>query len=147
MQASDAVRLSGLTAHQLREWCGRRAVVTPDVPPAGRGRHALFSWHTIIALRVLNELHNRFGVEVIAWREAIAQCQSILKAKSFPSLWGTSVAFPNRKEAHLLRNGARPSLGACVVIELDPHLDVFATEDGLPLEQQLSLFAAVTVKR
>ena len=45
VQASDAARLSGLTPHQLREWCGRRAVVTAPVKateaaaaaPAGTG--------------------------------------------------------------------------------------------------------------
>jgi hypothetical protein len=57
VQSSDAARLSGLTSNQLREWCGRRGVVVPDVPPAGRGRLALSSWQTLLALRVLNELH------------------------------------------------------------------------------------------
>jgi hypothetical protein len=43
MQSGDGARRSGLTPHQLREWCGRRGVVIPDVPPAGRGHLALFA--------------------------------------------------------------------------------------------------------
>src|ERR1700723_3289720 len=101
VQASDAARLSGLTSHQLREWCGRRSVVSPDVPAAGRGRHALFSWQTIIALRILNELHGRFGVEVSAWRQAIARCQELLRGRAFPSLWGASIVFPSATNAVL----------------------------------------------
>src|ERR1035438_2807585 len=100
-QSSEAIRLSDLTAHQLREWRGRRAVVVPDVPASGRGRHALFSWQTVLSLRVLNELHNRFGVEVAAWRLAIAACQELLRTRSFPSLWGALIMFPSRHEAVL----------------------------------------------
>src|SRR5260370_15106872 len=105
VQASDAARLSGLTPHQLREWCGRRGVVAPDVPPAGRGRLALFSWQTILALRVLNEVHRRYGVEVSAWRPAIAQFQVLIAGRSFPALWGAFAVFPNSREAMLRLRG------------------------------------------
>jgi len=147
LQASDAIRLSGLTAHQLREWCGRRAIVTPDVPAAGRGRHALFSWQTILALRILNEVHSRFFVEVSAWTGAIGQCQKLLRGKSFPTLWGVSVVFPNTTEASLTQDRGTSSRNAWLVVHLDPHLSVLATADVLPPEQQLPLFAAVAVNR
>ena len=147
VQASDAAKLSGLTSHQLREWCGRRALVTPDVPAAGRGHLALFSWQTVLALRILNELHDRFGVEVSAWRVAIAELQDILKNKPFPSLWGASVVFASTSEAQLIvdRQSARQTGG--LLIELDRHLDVLANTDGIPIEQQLPLFPAVVVGR
>ena len=147
VQASDAIRLSGLTEHQLREWCGRRAVVVPDVPAAGRGRHALFSWQTLLSLRVLNELQARFGVEVGAWRQAIACSQKLFRESSFPVLWGTSIAFPNTSEAILARDVERSGTNAYVLIPLDPHLRALALDDAAPPELQLPLFAAIEVRR
>jgi hypothetical protein len=147
VQASDAIRLSGLTAHQLREWCGRRAIVTPDVPAAGRGRHALFSWQTILALRVLNEVHSRFFVEVSAWSEAIAQSQMLLRGNPFMTLWGTAIVFPNTKEAKLTHDHSDDYQNACMVVRLDPHLSALATAGVLPPEQQFPLFAALAVNR
>ena len=145
VQASDAVRLSGLTSHQLREWCGRRAVVSPDVPAAGRGRHALFSWQTIIALRVLNELHDNFGVEVSAWRDAIGHCQKLLRGRAFPSLWGGLFVFPNSTEA-ILTHEWRTRENAVFIVALDPHLRILATDTSASPDQQLPLFAALAVQ-
>jgi hypothetical protein len=146
VQASDAARLSGLTSHQLREWCGRRAVVLPDVPAAGRGRHALFSWQTIIALRVLNELHSQFGVEVIAWRQAIARCQDLLRSRAFPSLWGGVIVFPSAASAMLTYDWKSRGENACLLVGLDPHLKALATDISAPPDQQLPLFAALAVQ-
>lgn len=146
VQASDAARLSGLTPHQLREWCGRRAVVTADVPPAGRGRLALFSWQTILALRVLNEVHQRYGVEVSGWRLAIAQLQALLKGRSFPSLWGAVAVFPNAQEA-LLELDIIHATDTCLTVSLSRHLEALATPSQLPVEAQLPLFPAVAVGR
>lgn len=147
VQASDAARLSGLTPHQLREWCGRRAVVTADVPPAGRGHLALFSWQTILALRVLNEVHQRYSVEVSGWRLAIAQLQTLLKRRSFPSLWGTVVVFPNAQEAFLELDAEIYVRDDCLTVSLSRHLEALATPSQLPVEAQLSLFPAVAVRR
>ena len=147
VQASDAARLSGLTPHQLREWCGRRDVVTADVPPAGRGHLALFSWQTILALRVLNEVHQRYGVEVSGWRLAIAQLQTLLKGRSFPSLWGAVAVFPNAQEASLVLDGDVHATDTCLTVGLSRHLEALATPSQLPVEAELPLFAAVAVAR
>jgi hypothetical protein len=147
VQASDAARLSGLTPHQLREWCGRREVVTADVPPAGRGRLALFSWQTILALRVLNEIHQRFGVEVIAWRDAIRELQAVLKGRSFPSLWGEVAVFPSAREALLKVEGERNAQGSFLSVSLNPHLEVLASPADFEVDTQLPLFPAVAVLR
>lgn len=146
VQASDAVRLSGLTEHQLREWCGRRAVVIPDVPAAGRGRHALFSWQTILSLRILKELHSRFGVKVVAWRQAMAACQQLLQGRPFPSLWDASMAFPSTSEATLTLNWEGLGETACIVVPLHPHLCALASHESAPPELQLPLFAALPVR-
>ncbi|NKJ45097.1 MULTISPECIES: hypothetical protein [unclassified Novosphingobium] len=146
VQASEAVRLSGLTAHQLREWCGRRALVEADVPPAGRGHLALFSWQTILALRVLNEVHLRYAVEVSGWREAIAQLQALLRKRAFPSLWGHTAIFANAREASLRVSSDPIRNFSCLVVELDAHLEILATPNDLRVESQLQLFPAMAVR-
>jgi hypothetical protein len=122
-------------------------VVVPDVPAAGRGRHALFSWQTILSLRVLNELQDRFGIEVVAWRQAIGRCQEIFRQSSFPGLWGTSIAFPSTNDAILARDLEKSELGAHVILPLDPHLRALALDKAAPPELQLPLFAAIKVRR
>jgi hypothetical protein len=148
IQLVDAIALSGLTGYQLREWCGRRAVVVPDVPSGGRGRHALYSWQTILALRVLKEVHDTFGAEVSSWRVGIAALQEKLKGRSFPSLWGSSVAFFSRLDAALISPTAQLADSACLLIPLDPHLEVLASGLALPGSSgQLPLFAAMRIGR
>jgi hypothetical protein len=147
VQACDAVRLSGVTAHQLREWCGRRALVLPDVPPAGRGRHALYSWQTILVLRLLNELHGRFGIELAAWGGAINECHALLKKRSFPSLWGLLVAFPDARTAELIAENSLAETSARLWLPLEPHLGAIAAAFSQPAPKQLPLFAAVAVQR
>jgi hypothetical protein len=147
-QLADAIGLSGLTAHQLREWCGRRAVLIPDVPASGRGRHALYSWQTILALRVLKEVHDEFATEVASWRDGIAVLQEKLRGRSFPSLWGVNVAFLSRNEADLISPMVQSLDNPCLLIPLDPHLEVLATGLDLPGSSvQLPLFAAIGVGR
>lgn len=147
VQASEASRLSGLTPNQLREWCGRRAVVTADVPPAGRGHLSLFSWQTILTLRVLNEVHQRYSVEVSGWRVAIAQLQMLLKGCSFPSLWGAVAVFPNAQEALLKLDGENHVKDGCLTVSLNRHLEILATPGQLPVETQLPLFPVLAVRR
>jgi hypothetical protein len=40
--------LTGLSTTQLREWTNRRALVPADVPPAGKGSSAKFTWQTVL---------------------------------------------------------------------------------------------------
>ena len=142
MQASDASRLAGLTTHQLREWCARRGIVVPDVPGAGRGRHALFSWQTVLTLRLLRELNVRFGAEVGAWRAALREFRSLVEGRSFPGLWSMVVAFPDREHAWLLEDLSIAS-EALLLLPLAPHLHVIAEDFALPPEPQLPLFPAM----
>lgn len=146
IQTADASRLAGLTPHQLREWCARRAVVPPDVPGAGRGRHALFSWQTVLALRLLRELHDRFGAEVGAWKGAIEEFRWLVRGRSFPSLWNTVVAFPDRDHAHLVDDRC-PSAEPLLTLPLAPHLKAIAHDFAFPPEPQLPLFPAMELRR
>lgn len=147
VQASDAARLSGLTPHQLREWCGRRNLVSADVPPAGRGHLALFSWQTILALRVLNEIQQRYGVEVGGWRLAIGELQAVLKRRSFPSLWGAVAVFPSAQEAILRLDGEAIAQGSFLSVGLNAHLEALASPQHLRVDAQLPLFPALAIQR
>jgi len=122
-------------------------VVSADVPPAGRGHLALFSWQTILALRVLNEVHQRYGVEVSGWRSAIAQLQELLKGRSFPSLWGAVAVFPSAQQALLKFDGEDYAKDVCLIVGLSRHLEALATPSLLPVDAQLPLFPAVAVRR
>lgn len=146
LQASDASRLAGLTAHQLREWCGRRALLEPDVPGAGRGRHALFSWQTVLALRLLNEVRERFGAEVGAWKVGIARVRELLQGRSFPGLWATSVVFDDRDHARLVDEHLVSS-EALIVLPLAPHLRAIAEAFAFSAEPQLQLFPVSRVRK
>jgi hypothetical protein len=148
VQSADAVALSGLTLHQLKEWCGRRAVVVPDVPGAGRGRHALYSWRTLLALRLLKQLHDNFGIEVGAWAEAIQRCQTLLEGQSFLTLWGAWIVFPSNREARITTDRDIGSGQPHVALSLDSHLEVLAAGLSLPgAPDQLPLFPAMVVRR
>jgi hypothetical protein len=121
--------------------------VAADVPAAGRGHLALFSWQTILALRVLNEVHQRYGVEVSGWRSAIAQLQALLKGRSFPSLWGAFAVFPSALEAVLKLEGESFAKDSCLTVGLNRHLEALATPSELLVEAQLPLFPALAVRR
>ena len=147
MQASDAACLAGLTVDQLREWCGRRDLVRPDVPPAGRGRHALYSWQTILSLRLLKELHERYGVQVGAWKSGVNCCQGLLLKRSFPSLWGAHVVFVNMHEAMIVDNIDISEASNCLIVKLQPHLEALSLGMKLPQRPvQPSLFSVQEVR-
>jgi hypothetical protein len=146
IQVSDASRLAGVTVHQLREWCARRDILSPDVPGAGRGRHALFSWQTVLAVRILHELNRRFGIEVGAWRGAIREFRVIVDGRPFPVLQRAFVQFPDSDHALLT---ASPSTDGdtMLTVPLAPHLQAIAQDFALPPEPQMSLFPAIGLKR
>jgi MerR HTH family regulatory protein len=146
MQSADVTLLTGLTPHQLREWCGRRGIVVPDVPAAGRGRHALFSWQTVLTLRLLRELNERFGAEVGAWQGALREFRELVGGRSFPGLWSTLVAFPDCDHARLIESRSIGS-EALLLLPLAPHLQAIAEDFTLPSEPQLPLFPVVGLRR
>jgi hypothetical protein len=146
VQASDAARLAGITVHQLREWCTRRDILAPDVPGAGRGRHALFSWQTVLAVRMLHELNDRFGVEVGAWRSAIREFRALVDGRPFLQLWQAFAQFPDREHA-LLTTLPLADGNGMLSVPLAPHLQAFAQDFALPSEPQLPLFSAVGLRR
>ena len=146
-QAADVVLLTGLTVSQLREWSSsrRRNLIPADVDAAGPGRHALYSWQTILVLRVLRELRDDFAVDLGAWAPGMVELREQLQGLSFPSLWGTLLTFPSKHSPPLL-SAQTPVFSTGLVIPLDPHLLPIATKLSLPSPDQLFLFPVVGVK-
>ena len=142
-QASDVRALTGLTPSQLREWTSRRGIVLADQPARGRGKHAQYTWNTVLVLRILAELHRSFGIEIAAWSELGTKLRDSLAKTSPINLYGKYLrVFEGRFEI-TASLPANPETSA-IIVRLDPHLEVLATGLGVPPPaQQLNLFAAV----
>jgi len=84
---------------------------------------------------------------VVAWRRAIAELQSLLKGRSFPSLWGVVAIFPSAHEALLKMEGDGIGKDAFLLVSLNEHLKVLASPHDFPVETQLPLFPALAVQR
>lgn len=147
-QAADAIELTGLTRHQLREWtgAGRRALISPDVSPDGPGRHALYAWQTLLVLRLLRVLHADFAAEVGAWAPAAQELRDKLEHVILPSLWRTAVVFGNLRSVNLVEEPFQ-TVEQGILLPLAPHLVVFATKMSLPRPDQLPLFPPMAVTR
>lgn len=145
-QASDVTELTGLTRHQLREWSARdrRDLVRADFEGDGPGRRALFTWQTVLALRLLKTLHTDFAVEISAWAPGMNRLRQEVERISFPCLWGSLVYFASRENPELIY-GPQPAPLAGIVVPLDPHLAVIATKLSLTMPDQLFLFPTVAV--
>ena len=143
-QAADVVELTGLTGHQLRQWSIRRDLVPPDVKPSGPGRHALYSWETVVVLRLLKEAHDRFAVEIGAWSKGMVALREALQGASFPSLWGQAVHF-RRLDIPVLVPARDGEMLTGMVLPLDPHLRPLATKLSVHQPDQRTLFPALAV--
>ena len=148
-QAADVTSLTGLTRSQLREWCSRdrRDLIPADVEPAGPGRHALYTWQTVLVLRLLRTIHVDFAGEVGAWAPALARLRPELAGVSFPSLWGSAIHLPTRRHAELVGPMPVREVAGGLLLPLDPHLHVLATRLSMSPPGQLPLFPAVAVPR
>lgn len=126
VQASDALRLTGLSESQLREWCGRRGLFQPAVPARGPGRLALYSWQDIVALRIFLEIFAVFGGRASGWAGGIKHLRRLLDGQFFPTLWGKSAIFADRNSAALVATFQLPLTATALIVPLDPHLVVVA---------------------
>ena len=61
----------------------------------------MYSWQTVLAVRLLHELHQRFGVEVGAWRGAIREFRESIDGRPFPGLWRAFAQFSDHNHALL----------------------------------------------
>ena len=122
VQASDALRLTGLSENQLREWCGRRGILQPAIPAEGSGRPALYAWRDIIALRILLGVFEVFGAKASGWAEGINDLRCLLRMHSFPSLWSKAAVSFDCSSASLAEASSVLHSVQALVIPFDPHL-------------------------
>lgn len=145
----DASRLTGLSTEQLREWTSRRALIPADVKPKGHGSPARYSWQTILLLRLAVVLRDRFKLELQAHRGLFSDLGSGLRQMSFLSLWGKSLVLMGGQRWRLVNPEDVMAVDEdCVVMRLDPHLQVLSSCFSLPQPAnpgQFVLFPALRV--
>ena len=148
VQSSDALRLTGLSDNQLREWCGRRGIFQPAVPARGSGRLSLYSWQDIIALRILLEIFTAFGGRASRWAGGIRNLKELLDGHFFPSLWGKAAIFTDRNSVLIADASSISHPTTVLVVQLDPHLKVLVSPSTPgDLQAQLPLLASVASTR
>jgi hypothetical protein len=145
----DAIRLTGLSTDQLREWTSRRALIPADIKPKGQGSPAQYSWQTILLLRLAVNLRDRFKLELQAHQDLFSSLADGLKKTSFLSLWGHAIAL-HGGDAWSLLNLVDPfSAGDdLILLRLDPHLQILSESFAFPKPAtltQFQLFQATSV--
>jgi hypothetical protein len=149
IQAGEVQKLTGLTSDQLREWTSRRGLIEADTKPNGPGTRARFAWQSVLLLRIAIVLKERFHVELEAQKPLFSALSVRLKRTSFPALRETALILeldngfdivPLEALRHVMTKGD------CLVLLLDPHLNVLSTQFGMldPM-RQLPLFPARAV--
>lgn len=142
--------LTGLTANQLREWSHRRDLVPPDVDGCGPGRPALYSWQTVLVLRITVVLREGFRIELQAHKDLLHALRDLFSGVPFPTLRGCVLALRAMEHGELVSEGLVRVDGGdpdTLFLRLDPHLDVLEAEFA-PQDQsgQLPLFRAVRIR-
>jgi DNA-binding transcriptional MerR regulator len=148
----EASRLTGLSTTKLREWTSRRALIPADVPPKSQGSPALYSWQTILLLRIAVTLRDRFHLELQAHRQVLSSLHTSLRTTSFVSLWGKSLTIDSDQCWAWIDDASFDVVvGDAIVIRLSPHLDALSQGFALPrpsrMPGQLDLFPARPVAR
>jgi hypothetical protein len=148
IKSREVLRLTGLTADQLREWTVRRALIQPDVPSQKRGSEAKFSWQTVLLLRLAVVLRTHFHIELQAHRELLITARKLLGGVSFPALWGMTLAIYDLRRCELLPpQAAAIAEEDAVLLRLDRHLEILSRGFGIAdLMFQLPLFPAVPLR-
>lgn len=146
----QALQLTGLTPAKLREWTNRRALIPADESPRKQGSSALFSWQTILVLRMAVVLKDKFRLELQAHRHLFTGLRGALKSRSFLALWGQALILrgPNDWSFSDL-NDTDPLRDDAIIVHLDPHLEALAAGLTLPrpaaASAQFDLFPALPV--
>lgn len=145
-QAADVTYLTDLTSRQLREWSSRdrRNLVPIDVEPSGAGQHALYSWQTILVLRLLKRLYVDFAVKIGVGAHGVVEFRKKLENVSFLSLWGALLYLESRCNLELVSVRTVMPLSGAVLL-LDPHLRPIATKLANCPPDQLFLFPTAVV--
>lgn len=148
IKSKDVQRLTGLSADQLREWTSRRGLIQPDVRPSGPGTLALFSWQTVLILRIAIQFRDNFHMELQAHKSLFSALSERLRGMPFPALWGHRVVLYASGRWELQQSSAlSPQSEDFLQVCLDSHLEVLTqTFDPPEPSRQLPLFRAVSVR-
>jgi hypothetical protein len=143
--------LTGLSTTQLREWTNRRALVPADVPPAGKGSSAKFTWQTVLIIFVAMTLKSRFHLELQAHRGLFSELSHALRQASFVALWNKKLMVAAHGRWALVdASNTIDDEHDALYIQLNPHLEKLATGFALPplasTAGQLDLFPAQAVE-
>jgi hypothetical protein len=123
----QAARLAGITSQRLREWTSRRGLIHADIKPKGPGSAARYAWQTILRLRIAVILRDRFKLDLQAHRDLFFGLMVSLDETPFDSLWGKSLAlYGGSRFAWVDMRVSLPQEVDCVLLPLDPHLQVLA---------------------
>ena len=126
-------QLTGLSTVKLREWTSRRALIPADVPAPKRGAAALYSWQTVLVLRLAIVLRNVFHVELKAQKAMFDRLRVGLRDQPFNALSGKWLVIGG-DGGWRIGNMASVGLksGDSLNLELDPHLSAIADAFELP---------------
>lgn len=118
-------QLTGLSTVKLREWTSRRALIPADVPAPKRGAPALYSWHTVLVLRLAIVLRDTFHVELTSQKALFDRLRAELHEQSFAALAGKSLVIAGDGQWRIIEPGRLPRhTHDCLILGLDPHLTV-----------------------
>jgi len=140
---SEAARLTGLPVATFREWTVRRALISPDVAPTGKGSPAKFAWQTVLVLRIATLMRGRLQIELQAHQDSFAALRSLLGRTSFVKLWGCWLRRNLDGGWETFGPSDKASPSDAIILALDPHLMVLRDGFALPRQpgpEQLDLF-------
>jgi hypothetical protein len=145
----DVLKLTGLSADQLREWTVRRGLIHADIPASRQGQQAQFGWQTVLLLRLAVVMRSRFHIELQVHRDLLAHARGLLNGRSFPGLWGHRLAIFGLERCELIGPGDVLAVNEDVILlGLNTHLETLSQGFGVsePIAQ-LPLFPAVGLRR
>lgn len=149
LQAGEVQKLTGLSSDQLREWTSRRGLIEADAKPSGPGTRALFSWQTVLLLRIAVVLKERFHIELQSQKSLFSALSVVLGKASFPALRETALVLQPDGVFNIvpLKMSRHATAKAdCLILLLDPHLSVLSTQFGMSESlRQFPLFPARVV--
>lgn len=132
LRSREVQALTGLSSDQLREWTGRRGLIPPDKPAAGKGTQARFAWQTVLVLRVAAQLRTQFHVELKGLGEALAHAQQCLRGRSFIALADHVLVLDATGTIDVVALAAlKVHEASLLVVPLDPHLNALAMGLGV----------------
>jgi len=150
VSTSKVIELTGLSAVVLREWTRRRALIPADIPAAGKGNAAKFSWRTVLIIRIANQLKEEFHLQLQAHAPQFSELREVLSEHSFRALYGTAIVCSPSEPWRLSRADEFGPTCAFLKLPLHDHLEAicgaFGKASPRTRSQQFDLFPATEIR-